>query len=818
MAVNNILLQSKPSEAIINLFPKKTESNEIKTKFLRNSHNSCFFKIMNSAEKQIYRFADVEVNTSQNCLKRGDSEQHLRQKAFSVLVHLLEQRQRLVTKEELMDVIWKDIAVTDDALVQCIKEIRRSIGDDSHHPRFIKTFPKSGYRFIGAVEEPVSDFPRNPVVLLEKQNDFAPPFSLRELLAHRKVFFAILLSVASISLLLFLGQTIRQPEQNFAEAALPQIAGKKTLAVMFFENQSKSAELEWLREGLSDMLITNLSRSNRLTVLSRQQFHLLLNRAGHQPGDEIGFENAVEIARKSNAEWFITGSYAQMGEKLRLDVQLCDTQTGGLQTAESLIVEKPEQILTEINLLSIKLAARLETGEPESRTTLTAVMTDNLEAYRNYSLAVEKAQALHNKEALELLEKATVLDPQFAMAHARIGYIYAITWGLPDKAKPHLEKAFQMSDRLTDKDRLNIAAWYAIANLDYPNAIQSFRQIIAQYPTETEAYLRLGNLLKGEEQYDEAINVLRQGLAVDSDSHLLYNALGLLFSSLNRHDEAIAMHRRYVALAPNEANAHDSLGMSYQFAGFYPEAIDEYRRALDINPNFEVALVHLGNAHFQTGRYREAIDLYKKYIEIAPSEYERTRGYNCIARVYLAKKNTETAAESSKPALRKDNFSVWESLMIALERGDAAMTEKLEKRLFSESRATNRGGRILPRYGFYFRGYIALKNGRSEEAIENFKEAIRHLPPTYEMDAMEDCLANAYLEMRQFDEAIAEYKRILNLNPNYPLARFHLARAFAQKGLRTEADESYRNFLQMWKDADADISELAEAGKYLNSL
>ena len=651
-----------------------------------------------------------------------------------------------------------------------------------------------------------------------EKDDFDAAFSIRELIAGRKVFFAIFLVVIAVALFGILGQTARQTGQNSAEVTLPQIAGKKTLAVMFFENQSKSTEFEWLREGLTDMLITNLSRSTRLTVLSRGQFHLLLKRAGHQTGDEIGLEKALVIARKSHAELFVIGSYARLGEKLRLDVQLYDAQTGGLQTAESLIVEKPEQILTEIDLLSIKLAARLEVGEPQSRTTLATVMTNNLEAYRNYSLAVEKAQALHNKEAIELLTRAIALDPQFAMAHARIGYTYAIAWGVTDKAKPHLEKAFQMSDRLTEKDRLNIAAWYAIANLDYPNAIQSFRVIIAEYPAETEAYLRLGNLLKGEEQFDEAINVLRQGLAFDSDSPLLYNALGLLYSSLNRHDEAIAMHHRYAALAPNEANAHDSLGMSYQFAGFYPEAIAEYRRALELNPNFEIALVHLGNAHFQIGRYREAIDLYEKYIEIAPSEFERARGYNCIARVYLAKKNTAAAAESAKRAMRQDNFSIWELVMIALERGDAATAEKLEEQLFSASRSTNRGGRISPRYEFYFRGYIALKKGQAGAALENFKEAIRHLPPTYDIDAFEDCLANAYLETGQFDKAVAEYNRILKLNPNYPLAHFHLAQAFEQQGLSGEARESYQHFLQIWKDADADIPELLKAKNKFNDL
>ena len=329
---------------------------------------------------------------------------------------------------------------------------------------------------------------RNLEKTVEK-SDFDAAFSIHELIVGRKVFFAIFLAVVAVSLFSFLGQTVRQPGQN-AEVTLPQIAGKKTLAVMFFENQSNSTELEWLREGLADMLITNLSRSTKLTVLSRGQFHLLLKRAGHQTGDEIEMEKALEIARKSRAEWFVIGSYAQLGEKLRLDVQLYDAQTGGLQAAESLIVEKPEQILTEIDLLSFRLANHFNVGEQENRANRAAAMTNNLEAYRYYSLALEKARGLHKKDALELFEKAVALDPEFAMAHARIGHTYAVTWGWADKAKPHLERAFALSDRLTEKDRLYITAWYAIANLDYPAAIQSFREIIAKYPTETPRFIQ----------------------------------------------------------------------------------------------------------------------------------------------------------------------------------------------------------------------------------------------------------------------------------------------------------------------------------------
>ena len=790
-------------------------------------------------EVQNYRFEDVEIDLQCGCLKRGNNEKHLRQKSFQVLVYLLERHERLVTKDELIKNVWKDTAVTDDVLVQCVKEIRRAIGDDSHNPRFIKTVPKYGYRFIGTISEtgvPTNGFSTQTTlqteeitrIELEFEEDTDPSakektaqknLDLTSTLKTRRlysIFAALLLLIFAFGFAVYFIPKFAASDAQNAEMILPSVAGKKSLAVMYFENQTASAELEWMREGLADMLITNLSRSNKLNVLSRQQFQSLLEKNGYRQDEEIPFDKIIGIARKSRAENFITGSFAKIGEKIRIDAQLHDSENGALLATESLTVEKPEQILTEIDLLSLKLAKHLGSEEKANLASFSEVMTDNLEAFRYYSLAVEKAQGLHKEEALELLEKAVALDPDFAMAHARIGYIYAVTWGWAEKGKPFLEKAFALSDRLTERDRLYIGAWYAIANLDYPAAIRSFREIINKYPLETEAYLRLGYLLKGEEQFDEAIGVLKQGLTIEPDSPALYNALGLIYSLLGRHEEAITMHKRYVALAPDEANAHDSLGMSYQWAGRYAEAINEYTRALELNRNFEIAHIHLGIAYFQTGRYRMAIDRFKEYIAVVPSKLDASRGYGYIAHVYRKQKNYEAAEQAAKKALEGNEMNIFPLFLTASERGDRATAKKFEDKLFAEPIFSNRGNRLTPRFSFYYRGYIALKNGQADEALENFRTALRYSPPNWDIDPLEDCLANAFLELGKFDDAINEYQRILQLNPNYPLARFYLAQAYEQKGMIDEARNSYRIFLQNWSEADADIPEVIVARKFFS--
>ena len=792
---------------------------------------------MSRSETQIFRLAEVEVDASRGLIRREDGqEQHLRQQTCRVLLYLIENRERGVSKEELMREIWNGTAVTDDALVQCIGDIRRALGDDSRHPRFIKTIPKVGYSLIAPVVETEAGAPftvqteeitsikleYEEDIISSRLNETAPP-TLPALAPRRRSGVKVVLVVAALLLITALSAGLywrsrKQASSDRPQAAMtmPRVAGKRALAVMYFENLSSDAEMDWLREGLADMLITGFSRSKNLSVLGRGQLHFLLERVGHNPESTIRLDEALDIASKVQAEVVVTGSFARLDDKIRVDVQLYDARDGRLLASERLVVEQPAQLLTQVDLLSLKLASYLNaTADQGASSDLASVMTNNLQAYRYYSLGVEKANELLNAEAVALLEKAVRLDPEFAMAYARIGYTYALSWVRPDEAKPYLEKAFQLSGRLTEKDRLSINAWYAVAHRDYPAAIETYRKIISQYPLEVEAYWRLSRLLRGEELMEESIEVAKQGLAVDSEAKDLYNVMGITFMEMGRHDEAITALHRYIELAPEDPNIYDSLGMAYQWAGRYDEAIQTFEKGLSLNPQFDIAILHLGNTYVWQGRYREALGQYRRLIQAASFDGIRARGYDSIATLHVKRKEFDEAARAARTALKYENPNVNSSLLLALERGDLVKAEKLMA-IFETMPPLDRGNRGYERPRTYFRGYVALRRGRAAEAVEQFKQAVGQRPLAWHIDAFEDCLAKAYLELGRVDEAIAEYERILRLNPNYPLAHYHLAQAYERKGLSEQTRASYERFLQVWKDADPDIPEVIVARKKLS--
>jgi TolB-like protein len=230
---------------------------------------------------------------------------------------------------------------------------------------------------------------------------------------------------------------LRSQKRDAAQSVLAALANesehRNTIAVMFLENQSKTPELDWLREGLVDMLVTGLSRSKTLSVVGRQQVALLLDRVGVDRLKPIELPQAVELARRARLDHFVLGTFAKLGGTIRIDLRLHDGG-GRLVTSEALTIDQPDDLLRQVDVLGWRLAQHF--GELESTTSASAALTTNLDAYRYYSLGVTKANSFHSLEAIDLFTRATELDPQFAMAFARIGYVYGVTGEHVDRARP----------------------------------------------------------------------------------------------------------------------------------------------------------------------------------------------------------------------------------------------------------------------------------------------------------------------------------------------------------------------------------------------
>lgn len=643
------------------------------------------------------RIAGLEIDPMEGLVRVEGKQQRLRQKTVQVLLYLAEHRERVVSKEELLDRIWGGASVTEDSLVQCVTDIRKALGDSAKEPRWVRTIPKVGYRYIGE-EAPVVEARRG----------------------RRWIWGA----VATVALL---GMGLARWRQA-AEPVGP-------VAVKTFTNRSGQADLDWLREGLADMVETGLARR-------------------------------VAVSRAGSAAALVTGSFARLGGKIRIDMHLTDVRNSGVIGAEQIIADSPEQILSLVDVASMKLAAKLAPKVEGEQAPLSEITTKNLEAYRHYALGLERANAMDTKAALSHFVQAAAADGEFAMAQARIGYVHAVVGTNAEAGRPYLERAFQLSARLAPKEKLYIAAWHAISTLDYGSAIGSLRELIRQYPFEVEAHWRLGQLLRGEDRLEEAAAVMRRALVIDPNSKEAANTLGGIYSELGRHNEAVAARKQYVAMAPEDANAHDSLGLSYQWAGQYELAEKEFTAALAIDPAFAFAVAHLGDLRYRTERWEAAVEHYRRYVQLSASPLERARGYGSIAQVYWRIGKYDLAREAARAEVRENPEFAFGSAVLALAEGDVETAAKHREALFRTARQSPRGARQHRRLKLYLDGRIALRRGQAEQGLQALREALRARPVVWYMDGFERCLADAYLEIGKREEAAAEYRRILALYPN----------------------------------------------------
>lgn len=274
-------------------------------------------------DKQVsssYSFGGIHVDLSRRTVLRDDQEAHIRIRSFEVLIYLIDRRERLVTKEELLDGFWTKTAVTENSLVQCIIEIRKTLGDDARNPRFIKSIPKAGYQFIG-----ILDAARGASLVAGPSPRF-----------YRPRIWAVA-ALLTVSLAALAWRVSRRPE-----IVLPHVDGKRSVAVLYFENQSGNKDLDWLRQGLADMLISRLSQSRDVSVLGRLELGSLFDRLDISRNNPIRWEDAVHVADKSHAELAILGSFARLGDKIRIAAEVHDPKSGRVLAAESVTADRLE--------------------------------------------------------------------------------------------------------------------------------------------------------------------------------------------------------------------------------------------------------------------------------------------------------------------------------------------------------------------------------------------------------------------------------------------------------------------------------------------
>ena len=493
------------------------------------------------------RFERFVLDLDRACLFADGKEIALRPKTFNVLRYLVENAGRLVSKDELFAAVWPNLAVTDDALVQSVGELRRALGDDGS--RLIRTIPRRGYRFEPAVDAAalpdacnIVQRPSGPPARVSQMQSFFTRATARPRIAVAAALAAVVLLAGGLlwrgaesdwRFLSALGRHDRLDSNR------PEVGAKPAIAFLPLANQGDDPRRDYFADGLTQDIINSLGRFSSLTVMS---WNAVLPYRGKSTRPE-------ELRRALRVGYMVEGSIRQTGERVRVTAQLVNTSDGRVlwsarfDEALADVFSLQDAITTQI---VGSLAVRVT--EIEQRRAL-AKPTENLEAY-DYLLrarpALQRPTRANNAEARILLRRAIEVDPGYAAAYAALAdsYQIATVMGWAQSPAAFVNRAEELANKALSLDEAEVRAHVILGRVHvfhqrYREAAAEIERAIAINPNDAHALAGRGNVLMWSGQTDAAIEALEHARRIDPDLNAIdRNALALAYYLKQRYDAA----------------------------------------------------------------------------------------------------------------------------------------------------------------------------------------------------------------------------------------------------------------------------------------
>jgi tetratricopeptide (TPR) repeat protein len=682
---------------------------------------------------------------------------------------------------------------------------------------------------------------------------------------------AAVVAAAAVGLVLYLGR-------GGGEAIGIGASGRPAVAVMPFDCTAASEELGWLRQGVPDMLVTGLAQTQGLDVVSSERLLEILDRLVPESAETIAPRQVLEVARRAGAGAVVVGSVFGTGPELRIDIRVQDPSDGRLLFARDVRGDEVFGLVDELTE-QIRDQLGITTGEPSRG--IAELTTGSLEAYRLFVEGRNADRNMRWPDALELYRRAIELDPTFTMAYFELvdGALTPDSALRDEYKRKTLEGLDRLSGRERLEVESCVASWEGDderALTLQEELVTRYPDDPAAYIRLANLY----SLVLGDTE--KALHAFERGVEAVPTDGPLRNLFAYELMHLGRFDEALHQLEAYAQFAPREPNPYDALGDAYLMMGRPEEAIGHYTDAVEVDRTWGAdgrawAYAVLGrydDALVEWVAFEELVadDDYRRIlIEMLKGLYLVRAGRYREAEMAVR----EVHQLSGDPRVRWAEPRAWVvSSIIALERGrlseavhGAGLALELgfrdgtlehRWRLFAHLVAgigEARSGRLAaaedhvdavaagadPHDVFHtwtyrsLEGEIALASGDLDRAEAAFAAGLPDGKMTFGFrfpsvffihnSPSRDWRARICRARGDAAGAIAEYRRLLTpsaeqkfvgvLEPRYVL---ELARLLDQEGALEAAREEYQRFLELWKNADPDLPELAEARTRLARL
>jgi len=430
-------------------------------------------------------------------------------------------------------------------------------------------------------------------------------------------------------------------------------ARKRSIAVLRLTNSTGDRSLNWLQNGIMEMIGTDLAQSRQFYLIPNTLIVPALQQAGWDEQHIPTPEDAQQVARQLRSFAFLIGYYYQNGDTLFVETELRRTEDATLLGSQKAAGHRLDNVFTMVDQLTRKLKNDLQLSLRQSDNNDTDreyKPTQSLEAYRAYLEGRALVDKFYAQQALPLFEKALALDSSFAAVYYPLANIY-LGLNQRDRAQELIHKGLRHAEKASLRDRLNLQAMQAMINQDLTAAMTHYQQVCDLYPESADAFLNLGVYYFALGRYREAVENFEITIKLDSGHKMAYNMLGYSYAALYKVDMAKKALTKYAELAADEANPYDSLGDVLFRFGLINDAIDAYQHALKIDPSFSASAINQVSAQLALGEFDRAESLAKKILAGAIAPDVKVSAINALAQVYISERRLPEALETFQKIL-----------------------------------------------------------------------------------------------------------------------------------------------------------------------
>jgi serine/threonine-protein kinase len=420
----------------------------------------------------------------------------------------------------------------------------------------------------------------------------------------------------------------RYSARNTASAARTELPAK-SIAVLPFVNMSADKNDEYLSDGVSEELITALSKITGLQVKARTSSFAFKGKN----------EDIQKIGELLHVSHLLEGSVAKAGNKLRITAQLIQASDGNHEWSDTYDREM-QDIFAVRSEVAQQVADTLKVrllGEDKRK--IDKKPTENLEAYNLYRQGRFYADKLSEEgmtKAVPFFQQAIEKDPRFALAYAGMAdnYVIAADAIIPpreafSKAKEAALKAIELDDSLAEA-HASLGLVHYHYDWDWPAAEQELKRAISLNPQSAQSYTLYTHYLAGMGRYDEAKKYGARALELDPLSVSAHWFLGWGAIYAGRSDEAVGFFSKAIELDPNNPWTRWFLGRAYLLSGNSSRAIEEMETGLRFGPDDPLGLGFTGYVYAVTGRRADALKILQRLDEL-----QKRRFISTISRVYV---------------------------------------------------------------------------------------------------------------------------------------------------------------------------------------